>query len=154
MNNKNRKIRIFILILFTIFSFCTGSNHKKNIYLVKRVIDGDTIELINNERIRYIGIDTPERGEFYYIEASNFNRKLVENKSVKLEYDIDKYDKYGRTLAYVYQDTTFVNAKLVESGYAKVMTIPPNTKYKDIFIKLEKLAKSKGIGIWKNQNSN
>jgi micrococcal nuclease len=69
---------------------------------------------------------------------------------VRLEYDVSRYDQYGRTLAYVYlKDGTFVNADLVKKGYATVMTIPPNVKYADTFLKLSKKARNQGKGLWK-----
>lgn len=99
-------------------------------FTVARVIDGDTIVLADGTRVRYIGIDTPERGEVGYKEATEANRKLVEDKKVRLEYDVNRTDRYGRTLAYVYVNGTFVNAWLLENGLAEVMTIKPNVKYK------------------------
>jgi micrococcal nuclease len=66
---------------------------------VKRVIDGDTIVLNNGEKVRYIGIDTPERDEDYYNKAKEFNKKLVEGKTVRLETDVQQRDRYGRLLA-------------------------------------------------------
>jgi micrococcal nuclease len=94
---------------------------------VIRVIDGDTIELEGGVKVRYIGIDTPETVhpskpvQFMGKEASAFNRQLVEGKDVRLEYDVQRTDKYGRTLAYVYVGDTFVNAELVKQGYAQIM---------------------------------
>ena len=94
-------------------------------------------------KVRYIGVDTPEthhpmRGvEPYGKEASEANRKLVDGKKVTLEFDVQQFDKYGRTLAYIYlEDGTFVKALLVENGYAAVMTVPPNVKHQDLFLKL------------------
>lgn len=122
---------------------------------VSRVIDGDTIVLSGGERVRYIGVNTPEihhlqKGvEYYGPEAANFNRKLVSGKKVRLEFDEEKFDKYGRTLAYVYlEDGTFVNAELVRQGYARTMTIQPNTKYADLFKRLQEEARTKKLGLW------
>ncbi len=86
-------------------------------FVVSRVIDGDTIELADGITIRYIGVNTPEVGQPGAEEATEANRALVEGKKVRLEYDVQKQDKYGRTLAYVYlEDGTFVNAELVKNG--------------------------------------
>ena len=121
---------------------------------MSRVIDGDTIELTTGVKIRYIGINTPETKhptkpvEEFGAEAAAANKKLVEGKLVKLEFDIEKKDKYGRVLAYVYVDTIFVNAWLVENGFAQVATYPPNVRYQDIFIKLEKKARETKKGLW------
>ena len=125
--------------------------------MVIRVIDGDTIELATGEKVRYIGIDTPETVhpskpvQFMGKEASGFNRELVEGKDVRLEYDVQRTDKYGRTLAYVYVGDTFVNAELVKQGYAQLMTIPPNVKYQDLFLVLQKEAREAKLGSWNDQ---
>ena len=82
--------------------------------------------------------------------ASDFTRKLVEGKRVKLVFDVQKHDRYGRLLAYVYlEDGTFVNSRIIEEGYAQVMTIAPNVKYAQTFLKLEREARQKGDGLWK-----
>jgi len=122
-------------------------------YSVTRVIDGDTIVLDNGIHVRYIGINTPERGKPFYKEATEANRQLVEGKKVRLEYDVEKIQSKGkgrdRTLAYVYlEDGTFVNAWLVENGYARVSTYPPNVKYQDKFRELEKKAREGNKGLW------
>ena len=114
----------------------------------KRVIDGDTIVLSTGERVRYIGIDTLEaRGQLGNTIAE-FNRYLVEGKDVRLEFDVDRYDKYERLLAYVYVEEIFVNAVLVERGLARVMTVKPNVRYKKAFQRLQKKAKKERRGIW------
>lgn len=139
-------------------------------FYVSKAIDGDTIKLSNGDHIRLIGIDTPEsrynnklvrdskrsRKDIDSIikmgkEASSFTRKLVEGKKVRLEFDIVRYDKYGRLLAYVYlEDGTFVNARIMEEGYAQVMTIAPNVKHAQTFLKLEREAREKNKGLWKS----
>ncbi len=127
---------------------------------VVRVVDGDTIQVCcigwKHEKVRYIGVNTPEtkhptRGvEYFGKEASEANRKLVDGKTVRLEFDVQQFDKYGRTLAYVYlKDGTFVNAWLVENGYAMVMTVPPNVKYQELFVKLQREAREAGRGLWR-----
>ena len=84
-------------------------------------------------------------------EASGFTRRLVEGKRVRLVFDVQKHDKYGRLLAYVYlEDGTFVNGRIIEEGYAQVMTIAPNVKYAQMFLKLEREARQKGSGLWKS----
>ncbi len=127
---------------------------------VVRVIDGNTIQVCcvfgDRVKVRYIGVDTPEthhpmRGvEPYGMEAAEANRKLVDGKTVRLKFDVQQLDKYGRTLAYVYlEDGTFVNAWLVENGYAMVMTVPPNVKYQELFLKLQQEAREAGRGLWR-----
>ena len=84
------------------------------------------------------------------MEAAEANRKLVNGKTVRLEFDVQEFDKYGRTLAYVYlEDGTFVNAWLVKNGYAMVMTVPPNVKYQDLFLKLQREAREQKRGMWR-----
>jgi len=124
-------IKRFCAIIVTVFLVIIifGCIEEKE-FIVSRVIDGDTIELTNGITIRYIGINTPEVGQPGAEEATEANRALVEGKKVRLEYDVQKQDKYGRTLAYVYlEDGIFVNAELVKQGYAQVATYPPNVKY-------------------------
>ena len=119
---------------------------------VAKVIDGDTIDvIINNEtkRVRYIGVNTPERDRCFYEEAKSFNASLVLNKKVKLEKDVSETDKYGRLLRYVYlDDGTMVNEKLVAEGYAQVSTFPPDVKYQDRFLDAQKKAREQNIGLW------
>ena len=87
-------------------------------------------------------------------EATEANRALVEGKKVRLEYDVQKQDKYGRTLAYVYlEDGTFVNAELVKQGYAQVATYPPNVKYVDLFQKYQQEAQKEKRGLWGNKTA-
>ncbi|MDD4202836.1 MAG: thermonuclease family protein, partial [Candidatus Omnitrophica bacterium] len=121
---------------------------------VKFVYDGDTVLLSNNQKVRYIGIDTPETehskkgAQFFSKEATTYNKNLVLNKKVRLEFDIEKRDKYGRLLAYVFVDDIFVNAKLVEDGFAKVFEFQPNIKYRDLFQRLQKTAQDQKKGMW------
>ena len=124
---------------------------------VTRVIDGDTIEVDMDGRlykVRYIGIDTPEtvhptRGvEPYGKEASERNRQLVEGKTVYLEKDVSETDRYKRLLRYVYVDDVMVNAVLVQEGYAQVATYPPDVKYVDEFLELQREAREEGRGLW------
>jgi len=121
---------------------------------IARVIDGDTVVTLKGERIRYIGIDTPETVhpykdiEFYGQEASNKNKALVEGKTVELEKDISKTDRYGRTLAYIWLNDEMINATLVREGYAYAYTYPPDVKYSDYFLMLQKQAQDKKKGLW------
>jgi micrococcal nuclease len=127
---------------------------------VSKFVDGDTFWITNTkgqqEKIRLIGVDAPEsrrsgRKEigYYGKEASAYVERMLDGKKIRLEYDVGKYDRYKRTLAYVYlQDGTFLNAHLVENGYAMVMTVPPNVKYADLFVSLQKEARKKKKGLW------
>jgi micrococcal nuclease len=159
---KKRLILISALCVAAIFFvFRTFPRQKPGEHVVARVIDGDTIELNSGDRVRYIGIDTPETrkknasGRWIYDpeafgkEATELNRQLVEGKKIRLEFDIEKRDKYNRLLAYVFVGDVFVNARLVEEGLAQLLTIPPNVKYTDLFKKLQKKARGEKKGFWK-----
>ena len=124
---------------------------------VVRVVDGDTIEVAlggGTDDVRYIGVDTPETvkpGEpvqCYGPEASAFNHRLVEGETVRLVFDHELRDVYGRLLAYVYVGDRFVNAALVRGGYARTLEIPPNTTRADRLAGLEQRAGRDGIGLW------
>lgn len=145
------------LVLFTIIPILLFS--QVTLY-VQRVIDGDTIELNNGEKVRLIGVDTPETVhpgkpvEYYGKEASNFTRNLCEGKKVRLEYDWQKADKYGRTLAYVFiiddDKETFLNAELIKQGYAHAYTkYPFKDDYMKAFREYERNARNLDIGLWK-----
>lgn len=145
-----------------------GRSYDYNDILVTRVIDGDTLKLESGERVRLIGIDTPEIHESEKLHrdsrrtqqnirtikqlgqrAYEFTKKLVEGKRVRLEFDVQKYDKYDRLLAYVYlKDGTFVNAEIIKQGYASLMTYPPNVKYVDLFTRLYREARQNRRGLW------
>ena len=129
-----------------------GCGEAKNAPLkVQRVIDGDTIVLADGRSVRYIGIDTPEAGETYFEEAKEANRRLVADKNIRLEPDVEEKDRFGRTLAYIYVNDTFVNVGLVQEGYARAYPYPPNIKYEGVFSNAEKEAKRKRIGIWSSR---
>lgn len=127
--------------------------------VVERVVDGDTFEIMlngNKEKVRLIGIDTPEsvhpdknKNSEEGKTASKYTKELIENKNVKLEFDVQQRDKYGRLLAYVYlEDGTMLNKKLLEDGYAKIATYPPNVKYVEEFKQIESKAREQEKGLW------
>ncbi len=120
------------------------------LYKVERVIDGDTIELENGQKVRYIGIDTPEveQNECFSSEATIENKKLVEGKMIRLEKDTTDKDKYGRLLRYVWVDDLLINEHLVKGGFAKTLPLPLDTKYKDQFKKSQEEAKENNKGLW------
>lgn len=121
--------------------------------LVRHVIDGDTLVLEDDRVIRYVGIDTPEIGkkrapECFGREATIQNRTLVEGKRVRLETDVSDVDRYGRALRYVYRGDLFVNQLLVREGYARVLSISPDTKFQELFRTEERAAREARRGIW------
>jgi len=126
---------------------------------VVRVVDGDTIRVRlggTEERVRYIGVDTPESVkpgtpvQCFGKAASSFNTRLVGARTVRLEFDAERRDRYGRLLAYVYRepDGLFVNAELVRRGYAQPLTIPPNVAHASEFRRLGRSARRGGRGLW------
>jgi micrococcal nuclease len=133
--------------------------HRAGEYRVVNVLDGDTVELAGGRKVRYIGIDTPEtmqraasgwifQPEAYGVAAKERNREMVMGREVRLEFDREKEDKYGRWLAYVYAGDTMVNLELVKEGLATVYTFPPNTMYFEEFIKAQGQAISEKRGLW------
>lgn len=130
---------------------------------VTRVVDGDTVEIDNGEKVRLIGVNAPETvkpdapafpmGK----EASDFTKSQLEGKRVLLETDVQTRDRYGRTLGYLYVkdpksrddvEKYMFNAILIREGYAQLMTVPPNVKYSDLFVKLQKQAREQNKGLW------
>jgi micrococcal nuclease len=123
---------------------------------VQRVVDGDTVVLSGGERVRYIGVDTPESVkpgtpvQCFAKAASHENERLVAGERVRLRYDAERRDRYGRLLAYVYRarDGLFVNAELVRLGFATTLTIPPNVAHATEFRRLARSARARGRGLW------
>jgi micrococcal nuclease len=142
-------------------------NFLKNIFssevVVRKIIDGDTIELNNGQRVRYIGIDCPESkrktssgwvdvGDPYSKESVRMNEELVSGKKVRLEFDVQKKDKYNRLLAYCFvkvrgQDV-LVQAQMLKEGLAYLYTAPPNIKYIDALVAALNEAKQNRRGVW------
>jgi micrococcal nuclease len=116
---------------------------------VTRVIDGDTIIIEGGYHVRYIGIDAPESGEFYYLEAKQINEGLVAGKNVRLERDISDKDSYGRLLRYVYIGDDFANAEIVRQGCAWAVAYPPDVKYQIYLEAMEKEARQSKRGVWR-----
>jgi micrococcal nuclease len=126
---------------------------------VARIVDGDTVQVAlggRRERVRYIGVDTPESVkpgspvQCFAKRASAFNARLVSGERVRLVADAERRDRYGRLLAYVYRerDGLFVNAELVRRGYARTLTIPPNVAHAAELRKLALAARHAGRGLW------
>ena len=144
------------------FQPAQSGNNTNVFFRIHRVVDGDTFWLINakgqKEKIRFIGIDAPEAKnygkkvkQYYGKESTNFLTNYLKGKKVRLEYDVQRYDQYGRTLAYVYlEDGTFLNEYLIKNGYAKVVTFPPNVKYHRQFVIAERYARQHQLGMWRN----
>ncbi|MFQ5735295.1 MAG: thermonuclease family protein [Thermodesulfobacteriota bacterium] len=120
---------------------------------VTRVVDGDTVVIAGGERVRYVGIDTPERGQPFFREAKRRNASLVRARTVRLEIcDAEPRDRYGRLLAFVYAGGVFVNRALVSEGLARRLIIPPcGLPVSREFQDLERGARQRGRGIWKGK---
>jgi len=119
------------------------------------VFDGDTILLKNGDRVRYLGIDTPEirhdgqESDYMAYAARKFNRSLVLDKKIKLEFDTQKKDTYRRLLAYVYlKNGEMVNTLLLERGLARVMFQNPNLRHFQLLLSYQRQAMTRGLGIW------
>lgn len=149
----------FLLLGFISYSKTAPSSQEKKRILgekaeqtttIEKVIDGDTIVADTGEVIRYIGMNTPEKGQPFANEATEENKRLVLRKEIWLEFDIDRKDRYGRTLAYLFMDGVLVNEELVKKGLAVSETIQPNVKHKYRILAAEEDAKKNCKGIWKS----
>jgi len=123
--------------------------------VVKRVIDGDTVELFNGTVLRYVVITAPEQGESFEKESTELNRKLVEGKEIKLEYDNYTSDKFGRILAYALDNGTNVSIELVRKGMAELVIYQKRKPfiYQVQLLEAQEQAKKQKLGIWKTSQS-
>ncbi len=152
---------IFLFLIFHIFGFLfpTGQNIK-----LLKIYDGDTILVSFNgkpEKIRFTGINTPEidhpkyhkKGEYFGEEAKTHLKDILEKHKIsRLEFDVDKRDKYHRLLAYIFlENGKMLNELMVEDGYAFAYNFPPNTKYKRLFDNAQSYAIRKHLGLWKKR---
>jgi micrococcal nuclease len=156
--------RFLLILSFSVLFYLPQSSlaqQKTGLLQVSKLVDGDTFWVLDERgtevKIRLIGINTPEARrtgrteiEYYGKEASAYVANLVRGKRVRLEYDVARYDRYKRTLAYVYlENGVFLNAHLLKEGYATTATYPPNVKYADYFTKLQREARTQRKGMWK-----
>lgn len=171
VNTSRRLLSFFIVLAMTASISLTPLMDDSNVvdaakkskaYKVVRIVDGDTIVVKKNGKkikVRFIGVDCPEsvhpdsdKNVEYGKIASKYTKKKLKGKKVKLEYDKDKKDQYGRTLAYVYYGKnykTMINKSLIKAGHAKAKYYSPNKRYKKTFEKLQKTAKANKKGLWK-----
>ncbi len=155
-----RNYIIYFVLLFLLFFSCSSAGIKSS-YNVLEVYDGDTITIDHPKvkRLRYLGIDAPEKlssrspGEPFSQRSTDLNKKLVGGRSVTVEFDREKYGRYGRLLGYVFVDGTFVNEELVRRGLARTLFIGKNRKYKDRILKAQQEAKRERRGIWGDPGS-
>lgn len=159
-----RVLVFFLLFLNGCISYQSGQQvdvSQLESYPVSRVVDGDTFWVDDGSKkgmkIRLLCIDAPEmratrhkeKGE-YAEEATAYLTELISDRSVRLEYDVQRYDQYKRVLAHVYlEDGTYVNGEMIRNGYAQVVTYQPNVMHVDELLVLQKEAQRKGRGLWK-----
>jgi len=188
-NRFARRAGLFLFWALLVFPAVSGCESRQADFLtVTKVFDGDTLLLSSGEKVRLIGIDCPEAYESDKLfrdarrthtdievikaqgrQAKEVMIRLAQGKRVMLEYDVEKRDKYGRLLAYVYiplasssaggadmfvtekdgAPCVFLNASLLMMGYASPMTIPPNTRYADLFKSLHRKARQEGKGLYR-----
>ena len=159
MNITTVGIIAFILVLTVWLSFGyiiwkgNPTTEETSIAIVSRVIDGDTIELKNGERVRLLGINAPEIGQPFYKEAKNRLKEFIDGKTVTLEDDVKDKDQNGRLLRYIYIDDTFVNLELLREGYANLYVIPPNTKHETELRNAWKECLKRGANLCKHSES-
>ena len=154
-------IIIIILVAYNLFISDDVPENFENMEetVVERVVDGDTIVISGGERVRMIGINTPEsvkeagEVEYFGIEASNFTKNKLGGKRVYLEKDVSNRDDYDRLLRYIYlEDGTFYNELIVKEGYAFAGTYPPDVKYNEILHEAETYARKNNLGLWGESN--
>ena len=169
--NKNKLVLIHLALLLSISSFLAGTKYEKQIKntienqpviqnnqildfpkeaKVKRAIDGDTIELDKGQIVRPIGVNAQDNDQLFDDDSTDYVKKLIEGKKVKLEYDAYKSDRFGRILAYVIIDNKNLSIELVRKGLAKV-TLYEKRKaliYQQQLLDAENEAKTKKLGIW------
>ncbi len=148
-----RKIILLILLLYisgcSITGNVIGEPKLDGPYLVTKVVDGDTADLQGLGRVRFSGINTPEKGVCYYSEAKEKLTKLILNKEVYAEKDRSDKDKYDRYLRYIYLNDTLVNGVLVQEGYARVFDkYKKDTGRYEQLKKLEEIAVENKAGVW------
>jgi len=152
--NRNQLPKISLIPTNTPTPTVTVVPSEKQLVKVLYVIDGDTIVIEGNKKVRYIGINTLELKDprkpvgCFAQEAADENKKLVEGKEVFIQKDVSEVDKYKRLLRYVWVGDTFVNDYLVRQGFAQVSTFPPDVKYYQQFLEAQTEAKENNRGLW------
>lgn len=169
--NTNKLVLVPAALLVALLSFLGGTQYEKQVKdileqpniststvqnlptkeKVKRVIDGDTIELANGQIVRYVGVNAPNNGEPFEEEATEANAKLIQGKIVTLEYDTYTSDRFGRVLAYPFVDGKNLVVELARQGLAKVTIYEDRRKlkYQVELLKAQDEAKRNKKGIWK-----
>ncbi|MGM0602512.1 MAG: thermonuclease family protein [Bacillota bacterium] len=154
MRNKLLIFLIITVLLLGSYFLLNQENGLAEVY-INEVIDGDTYKTADGETIRVLGVDSPEidweqdTGEYFAFKAKKFAENNILDKKVKLEFDSEKEDKYGRLLAYIYlNDSEMFNLQLLQEGYASLMIISPNKRYEVEFKETAKRARREKTGVW------
>ncbi|MEN8252091.1 MAG: thermonuclease family protein [Patescibacteria group bacterium] len=158
ISKKNATLLLSVLVVFVFAVFDIEIDDKgsdvvnedvnEGLFVVSRVIDGDTFEIESGQRVRMIGIDTPERGKYFFTEATDRLKELIEGKEVTLSKDVSEVDRYGRLLRHVYVKDNWINKQMIDEGYAKLATFPPDVLHVDVFEKSQKNAREQKKGLW------
>jgi len=153
MDTKSALFLLVALILFFIFASGYTANLMVEIVresaVVERVVDGDTITLLaNGDKVRLLGINTPERGQYLYAEAKERLEELILGSPVLMEADVTDTDKYGRLLRYIYSGGENINIRMVREGLAFVYIIEPDNMHAEELYAAECYAREQGLGIW------
>jgi micrococcal nuclease len=134
-----------------------GAGGPRSDATVTRIVDGDTIHVDLDGRdttIRIIGIDTPEKDgpytdeECFGQEATRYTEAALAGRDVELEFDVDRTDRYDRTLAYVWVGNDLFDERILEDGYAVLLTIPPNVRYVDRLTQAQRAGRDADAGLW------
>lgn len=148
MRNLAAMVRRLLLPLFIILASALPAAAGQVVRVVD-VVDGDTVILEDGRRVRYLGTNTPERGEQLYQQAGDLNKSLVMGKTVRMEFEGDKdSDAYGRLLAYVYVGDQMINGRLISEGMAHAFFIGQKGRHNDLFLRLQAEARQRGVGMW------
>lgn len=161
-----RRSIIIALLVFAAWRFFSWPDRPFNVsfqpdeqHRVVAVIDGDTLQLENGDRVRLIGVDTPEFTDSgpqpFAVEATEFARRTVLRKSVRLQFDRERFDKYRRVLAFVYVGDVLLNEELARAGLASVLTkFGYSTRMKKRLLKAQAEAQSAQVGLWATEKTN
>ena len=153
--NTSGFVRLTLSVMFCLLT--AAYSPAQTWYTVKWVNDGDTIVLTNGWRVRYIGIDAPEidhenqKEQPYGYKAKIYNEQLVSSQKIGLEFDLERHDRYGRLLAYIFAtDGSFLNSRILENGLAFYLHLRPNVKYDKRLLKAQQEAMKAQKGLWHN----
>lgn len=159
LSKRTKKIlRYVLIILFVIFLITIrffeeiGFDKKpEDRFIISKVIDGDTVELMGGNRLRLLSLDTPEKGNLYHDDAKEFLSNLTLGKTAKIEFADTRRDRYGRLLGYLYVDSIFINKIIIENGLGYLYLFKDNEldrkQIKQLLV-AQQNAIDKKIGIW------